>query len=101
MEITFKNIEANQVPVFILSMAHALKEYEAGNTSKKELLAFYGDHFVADNTTSSITIDGNFSVSVKYLHEKHQWTIDKYPAVDSTVSFIDLAPKAPCTCCGK
>ncbi len=35
MEINFINIEANQVPVFILEMAQSLKDYEAGKVLKK------------------------------------------------------------------
>ena len=101
MEITFKNIEANQVPVFILIMAQSLKDYEAGEVSKKELIEFYSEHFVADNTISNIKFDGNFSTVVTYQHEKSLWQMDKYPAVNPTVSFYDLTPKAPCSCCGK
>jgi hypothetical protein len=101
MEITFKNIERRKVPVFILTMAQALRDYEAGNTSKTELLAFYGEHFVADNTISNIKFDTNFSTVVTYQHENSLWQMDKYPAVNPTVSFYDLTPKAPCTCCGK
>jgi hypothetical protein len=101
MEITFKNINANQVPVFILSMAQSLKDYEAGEASKQELLAFYGEHFVADNTTSIIKFDTDFSTVVTYQHENSLWQMDKYPAVNPTVSFKDLTPKAPCACCGK
>jgi hypothetical protein len=101
MEITFKNIEANQVPVFILTMAQALKDYEAAKVSKRQLLQFYADNFVADNTISNIKFDTNFSTVVIYQHENSLWQMDKYPAVNPTVSFTDLTPKAPCSCCGK
>ena len=101
MEINLINIEANQVPVFILEMAQSLKDYEAGKVSKKELLAYYGEHFVADNAHSSIKFDTNFSTAVVYQHENHIWQMDKYPAVPPTVTFKDLNPKPLCTCCGK
>ena len=101
MEITFKNIEANQVPLFILEMAHALRSYELGTISKKQLLAFYGDYFVSDNTISNIKFDTNFCTIVTYQNENSLWQMDKYPAVEPTVSFKDLTPKSACTCCGK
>jgi hypothetical protein len=101
MEITFKNIERRKVPAFIITMAEALKSYEKGITTKAELMDFYACFFISDNTISSIKFDTNFSTVVTYQNENSLWQMDKYPAVEPIVTFKDLTPKAPCTCCGK
>ena len=101
MEITYKNCEQRKVPSFIITMANAIESYQKGVTTKAELLDFYGCFFVADNTQSSIAFDTNFSIEVKYQIEKSLWKIDLYPANNPTITFTDLTPKAPCSCCGK
>jgi hypothetical protein len=100
MEITFINCSPKTVPVFIAEFTQLCREYTIGDISKKQLFDYYAAHLVADNTKTTLNIEADWSASFSYIHDLKRWSGSFSPAC-LMVDFIDLTPKAPCSCCGK